>query len=85
MDKCQPYDKDTTKFQLFSLNDLYNVLKAHESELNEIIEETMISLSGPLALVSKVAGREFDKEIVEKENSEDEGLIVNFDDEAVVF
>lgn len=64
---------------------IYSVLRAHEYEVNEIAKESRISLGGPLALVSKVAGREVEKEVVEKENSEDEGLIVNSDDEAVAF
>ena len=72
-------------FDYFSLNDLYNVLKARELEVNEKVEETRINLGGPLALVSKVSGREVKKEVAQKENSDDEGLIVNSDDEAVAF
>lgn len=85
MEKCQFHDKDTKSFNNFSLNDLYNVLKAHETEVNEIAEESKISLGGPLYLVSKVVGRDLEKETVEKEISKDEGLIVNSDDEAIAF
>ncbi|XP_052624916.1 uncharacterized protein LOC128132402 [Lactuca sativa] len=56
-----------------------------ESKVNEIAEESKINICCPLALVSKILGREAKKESVEKENSEDEGLIVNSDDEVVAF
>ena len=72
-------------FDNFSLSDLYNELKAHECEVNEIAEETRISLGGPLALMSKVTSREAGIESTENEGSEDEGITVNFDDEAVAF
>ena len=77
--------KTQKKLDYFYLNDMYNVMKEHESDVNEIVEESKISLGGPLALVSKVVSREAEKEVVEKENSEDEGLIVNSDEEAVAF
>ena len=77
--------KTQQSFNYFTLNDLYNLLKTHEAEVNEIAEESKISIGGPLALVSKVSGREAEKESVEKENSKDEGLIVNSNDEAIAF
>lgn len=41
-------------FDNYFLGDLYKMMKAHESEIIEIAEESKISLGGPLALVSKV-------------------------------
>ena len=64
-----------------TLSDLYNLLKTHEGEVNEMVEELKLSLGGPLALVSKVS----EKEQVEEEDSDEEGVIVNSDDEAVDF
>ncbi|KAL7592013.1 hypothetical protein Lser_V15G31779 [Lactuca serriola] len=77
--------KNQQSFDYFFLSDLYNVLKAHENEVNEIIEETRNSLGGPLALMSNVASKEVEKETFENEGSDDEGLIVNSEDEAVDF
>ncbi|XP_023738187.1 uncharacterized protein LOC111886187 [Lactuca sativa] len=68
-------------FDNSTLNDLYNLLKTHEGEVNEIVEETKLVLGGPLALVSKV----IEKETLEKENSNEEGFLMNPDDEAVAF
>ena len=45
------------------------MLKANESEVNEVVEEIIIGLGGPLALMSKVSSREAEKETVEKEGS----------------
>ena len=42
-------------------------------------------MGGPLALMSKVTNKEVEIESTENEGSEDEGLIVNSDDEAIVF
>lgn len=72
-------------FDNFSLSDCYNVLKAHENEVNEIAEETKMNLGGPLALMSKVFGKEANDELVEKEGLGEEGFIVNSDDKAVDF
>ncbi|XP_023737287.1 uncharacterized protein LOC111885248 [Lactuca sativa] len=77
--------KTQQNFDFFTLNDHYNLLKAHKNEVNEVAEESKINLGGPLALVSKVLGRVGGMEATEKESSEDEGLIVNSDDEAVAF
>ena len=60
-------------------------MKARESEVNEIAEEKRLSLGGPLALMSKVTSGEAGIEATENEGSEDEGMIVNFDDEVVAF
>ena len=68
-------------FDTSSLNDLYNLLKTHEGEVNEMAKELKLSLGGPLALVSKV----FEKELIENENSDEEGFRMNSDDEAVAF
>ncbi|XP_052627452.1 uncharacterized protein LOC128134082 [Lactuca sativa] len=56
-------------------------LKTHESEVSEIADESKMSLGGPLALVSKVS----EVEATEKENSDEEGFLLNSDDEAVAF
>ena len=63
------------------MNDLYNQLKSHENEVNEIAEEAVASLGGPLALVSKVTERESEK----LKSDEEEGFLMNSDDEAVAF
>ena len=60
-------------------------MKAHESKVNEIAKETRISLGGPLALVAKISRKEFEKVLAKKEKSDEEGLIVNSDDEAMAF
>ncbi|XP_023733619.1 uncharacterized protein LOC111881461 [Lactuca sativa] len=73
--------KNQQSFDKSSLNDLYNQLKTHESELNEMEEESKMSLGGPLALVSKMS----EKEIENDEPEEEEGFIMNSDDEAVAF
>ena len=44
------------------------MLKAHETEVNEIDEESRINLGDPLALMSKVSGRDVEKEVVDKED-----------------
>lgn len=44
-----------------------------------------MSLGGPLALVLKVTSRETKVKSAEYDGSENEGLIVNSDDEAVYF
>jgi len=56
-------------------------LKSHENEVNEIAEEAIASLGGPLALVSKVSERENEK----SKSDEEEGFLMNSDDEAVAF
>ena len=75
--------KTQESFDYFFLNDIYNVLKAHENEVNEIVEETWNILGGPFALMSTVAGREVEKETTEKESLEDKVLIINYNDEAM--
>ena len=73
--------KTQQSFDTSTLNDLSNLLKTHEGEVNEIEEELKISLGGSLALISKVNEKEF----VEKEYSDNEGLLLNSDDEAIAF
>ena len=73
--------KNQQSFECSSLNDVYNQLKTHESEVSEIAEESKMSLGGPLALVSMVS----EVESAEKESSDEEGLLLNFDDEAIAF
>ena len=72
-------------FDFSTLNDVYNQLKTHEAEVTEMVEESRINLGGPLALVSKVTGREIEKEVSENEGSDEEGLIIDSDDEAITF
>ena len=73
--------KNQQSFDTSTLNDLYNQLKSHENEVNEIAEETMASLGGPLALISKGSERESEK----LKSDEEEGFLMNSDDEAVAF
>ncbi|XP_023761595.1 uncharacterized protein LOC111910032 [Lactuca sativa] len=73
--------KNQQSFDISSLNDVYNQLKTHESEVSEIMEEAKQILGGPLALVLKVSKVEF----AEKENSDEEGFLMNSDDEAITF
>ncbi|XP_023752546.1 uncharacterized protein LOC111900907 [Lactuca sativa] len=74
--------KNQQSFDTSTLNDVYNQLKSHVNEVNEIAEETRASLGGPLALVSKMT----EKEIHEKSDSDgEEGFIMNSDDEAIAF
>ncbi|XP_023757080.2 uncharacterized protein LOC111905620 [Lactuca sativa] len=56
-------------------------LKTHESKVSKIDEESKMSLGEPLALVSKVS----EVESAEKENSDEEGLLLNSDDKAITF
>ena len=74
--------KNHQSYNTSTLNDLYSQLRRHESEVNEMMEESTLSLGGPLALVSKVS----EKEVVGKVDSDDEeGFIMNTDDEAIAF
>ena len=50
--------KAKESFDGYSLANMYNVLKAYENEISDIIEKSKLSLGGPLALVSKFAGKE---------------------------
>ncbi|KAL7614614.1 hypothetical protein Lser_V15G06614 [Lactuca serriola] len=85
--KCNRYGitRSTMEFNLIFIMGLRKEWMNVKAEVNEISKESKISIGGPLALVSKISGREAKKESVEKENSEDEGLIVNSDDEAIAF
>ena len=73
--------KNKQSFDISSLNDVYNQLKTHESEVDEIMEEAKQSLGGPLAPVSKGS----EGESAEKENSNEEGFLLNSGDEAIAF
>lgn len=67
--------KTQENFDSYFLSNLYNILKSHEVEVKEIAEEKdKVSFGGPLALVSYV-----------KDDENEEGLIVNSDDEAVPY
>ncbi|XP_023735438.1 uncharacterized protein LOC111883340 [Lactuca sativa] len=73
--------KNHQSFDTSSLNDLYNQLKTHENKVAEMLEESKQSLGGPLALVSKM------NEVVsvENEGTDDEGFLMNSNNEAVAF
>ncbi|XP_023757104.2 uncharacterized protein LOC111905646 [Lactuca sativa] len=73
--------KNEQSFDTSTLNDLYNQLKTHETEVNEIVEETKLNLGGPLALVSNIS----EKEAENGDSEEEEGFIMNSYDEAIVF
>ncbi|XP_052627545.1 uncharacterized protein LOC128134134 [Lactuca sativa] len=73
--------KNQHSFDTSTLNDLYNQLKTDESEVNEIAEESKAMLGGPLAFKSKISEKDADKDAPD----EDEGFIMNFDDEAISF
>ena len=75
--------KTQESFDGCSLAKLYNVLKAHESEINDIAEESKLSLGGLLALVSKVVGMESEPE--EEAKDSEEGFLFNSDDESVAY
>ena len=70
MEKCKHDGEESTKLQHFI-----------ESEVNEMVEESKQSLGGPLALVLKVS----DVDTVDKKDSDEEGFIMNSEDEAVAF
>ncbi|KAL7618630.1 hypothetical protein Lser_V15G03678 [Lactuca serriola] len=73
--------KNQQSFDTSTLNDLYNQLKTHEGEVNETTEESKAMLGGPLALMSKI----YEKDAEKDASDEDEGFIMNFDDEAITF
>lgn len=77
--------KTQQSFDGYSLGDLYNVLKHHESEINEIAEEGKLGIGGPLALISKVNTKDSEIETGEQDNSEEEGFLVNSKDEVVAY
>ncbi|XP_052622721.1 uncharacterized protein LOC128128007 [Lactuca sativa] len=56
--------KNQKSFDTSSINDLYNQLKTHESQVNEIAEESKLSLGVPLALVSKCMRKKLSKKVI---------------------
>ena len=72
-------------FDSYSFGDLYNVLKAHKSKINEIDGEGKMSLGGPLALMSKMPTKDSEIEVAEQVGSEDEGFLMNSEDEAMAY
>ena len=80
MEECDIDGENSADFDTSTLNDLYNLLKTHEGEVNEIAKESKMSIGGP-SLMSNVN----EKESVEKEDSDSEGFLVNSDDEAIAF
>lgn len=67
----------------YSLSNIYNILKAHENEVKDIVEKNKSNFGGPLALVSKVSSKEvgFDDDVGDVE----EGFLLNLDDEVVAY
>lgn len=70
--------KTRENFKTYSLSNLYNILKVHESEVKE---NNKMNFGGPVALISKKSTKEnrFDEEAKKIE----EGLLLNIDDEVV--
>lgn len=63
----------------YSLSNLYNILKAHESEPKEIADEKdIMNFGGPLGLISKTSAKELCSD--SKKGVGEEGLIMNSDD-----
>lgn len=74
--------KTQENFETYSQSNLYNILKAHESEVKEIAEENRkINFGGPLALVSKTTRKEAYSEGEADEN--EECFLMNSDDKDV--
>ena len=59
------------------------MLKAHEGEINEIAEEGKMSPGGPLALMLKVSTKDSETKVAEQVGFEDEGFLMNSEDEVV--
>ena len=74
--------KTQQSFDGYSLVDLYNVLKAHESQINEIAQEGKLILEGPLTLMLKVTAKDSEVESIEEDNFE---VLDNSEDEAVAY
>lgn len=65
-------------FNTYSLLNLYNILKAREFELKEIVDETnKMNFGGPLALVLKTTIGQVCSD--DKGGDSDEGLMMNLD------
>lgn len=65
------------------MSNLYNILKAHESEVIEIAEENKMNFGGPVALVSKMSVK--DDESDDEAKQGEEVFLMNFDDEVVAY
>lgn len=61
--------KTQENFDTYSLSDVYNILKAQESQVKEIAKENKLNFGGPMALVSKTTAMdvEYDEEANEDE------------------
>lgn len=58
------------------MENLYNVLKPHESEIIQIAKVGKLSLGGPLTLMSKVNAKEFEVGSAEEDKLEEERFSV---------
>lgn len=58
--------KTQENFHTYSLSDVYNILKAQESQVKEIAEENKLNFGGPMVLVSKTTAKdvEYDEEAI---------------------
>ena len=77
--------KTQQSFNGYSLGGLHNVLKALESEINEIAEERKMNLGGPLALMSTVSAKDSEIEVAKLVDSKDEEFLMNSEDEVVAY
>ena len=76
--------KTQENFDSYSLSNLYNILKSHEAKVKEIADEKDKTTFGdPLAFVSNTNVIESCYNVKDGEN--EEGLIVNSDDEIVAY
>ena len=75
--------KTRENFDIYSLPNLYNILKAHESKVMKIFEENKTNFGGMMALVSKTIVKEGESD--EEENEGEEGFFLNSDDEVVSY
>lgn len=77
-------DKVYENIDTYSLSNLYNILKVHEQEFKEIIDEKEKNdFGGPLALISKTCVKEVCSD--GEQGDTKEGLLINSDHEAVAY
>lgn len=76
--------KTQESFHSYYLINLYKIFNAHEAKVKEITDEKDKENSGsPLVLVSKININKARTDVEDDDN--EEGLIVNFDDEAISY
>lgn len=78
------YIKNQEKFDSYSLPNLYNISKAHEAQVKEIVDDTdKTNFGGTLALISETNINEASYDVKDDEN--EEGLIMNYNDDVVAY